>query len=303
MKSPPFAIAALLLFATCAPASAGTPINERRAVDANARIDISNVRGAVTISTWDQPEVAISGTLGDGSKGLRVDGGGARLSIKVEPPERSGWGWFNWGSGSRMDDSILDIRLPRQAELKLGVVSAEVTISGSEGRLVEVSSVSGRVRIEGNAREIKVGSVSGSIDIANSGERIQVETVSGEARLRGAASRLKFGSVSGDIQIEADGYAELEASSVSGDIGIGGRAAPGARLDSETLSGDVRVRVPAAYSARIRAETFSGRIRSDFGTVKEPDRGPGRSLETTTGSGDARVNIETFSGDIEIRGD
>ena len=52
-----------------------------------------------------------------------------------------------------------------------------------------------------------------------------------------------------------------------------------------------------------KAETFSGRIRSDFGTVEEPEHGPGRSLDATIGDGNTRVNIETFSGDITIRRD
>ena len=78
------------------PAFAGTPINESRSVDATAHIDISNVRGSVTVSAWDQARVEITGTLGSGSKGLSVTGGGSRLDIKVEGPEKSGW--FDWGS-------------------------------------------------------------------------------------------------------------------------------------------------------------------------------------------------------------
>ncbi|MEO7917155.1 MAG: hypothetical protein ABIR16_05880, partial [Dokdonella sp.] len=76
-------------------AVAATPIDENRTVSPDARIEISNVKGSVTVRGWDRPEVTISGTLGDGSKGLTVDGGGDRLLIKVEPPGSSGW--FNWG--------------------------------------------------------------------------------------------------------------------------------------------------------------------------------------------------------------
>ena len=54
-------------------------------------------------------------------------------------------------------------------------------------------------------------------------------------------------------------------------------------------------------SARLRASSFSGSIRSDFGSVKEPEHGPGSSLDATSGSGDGQVKIQTFSGDIEIR--
>ena len=301
MKAHARKFVALSMTAACAAAVAGTPINETRDVDARARVDVSNVRGSVTVSAWDRPQVSISGTLGDGSKGLEIDGGGSRLSIRVKGPENSGW--FNWGSSSRMEDSILVINVPREAELEIEVVSAEVVVSGVAGRLLDVDSVSGKIRVDSNAGEIEVGSVSGRVELNGRNERVQVETVSGEINVASAASRLKFETVSGDIHAETGEYRELNASSVSGDIILRGNPAADARLDSETMSGDVRVRMPKAASARIEAETFSGRIRSDFGTVKEPEHGSGRSLDATVGGGSARINIETFSGDIEIRGD
>lgn len=292
-------LSAILLAAACGPVLAGTPIDETRAVDARARIDVSNVRGAVTITAWDRNEVAISGTLGTGSKGLGIDGGGMRLSIKVQGPENSGW--FNWGSNSRMEDSILDIKVPREADIEVNVVSAEVAVSGLAGRALEIDSVSGKVRIDASAREVEIGSISGSVEISGRGERLQVDTVSGDITARSTVGNLKFETVSGGIRVETGEYREIEASSVSGDISVRGRPAGGARLDSETMSGDVRVELPADLSGHIEAETFSGRIRSDFGTVKEPEHGPGRSLDAKVGHGDARLRIETFSGDIEIR--
>ncbi len=299
MKSLAPLLAATLLAAACGQALAGTPIDEKRSVDARARIDITNVRGAVTVSAWDQAEVAISGTLGSGSKGLTVEGGGSRLSIKVQGPESSGW--FNWGSSSRMEDSILDIKVPREAELDIEVVSSEVAVSGVGGRSLEVDSVSGKVRIDGAAREVEVDSISGSVEITGSGERLQVGTVSGEVIARANGGVLKFETVSGNVRVEAGAFRELDASSVSGDISVRGRPQAGSRLDSETMSGDVRVELPADLSGHVEAETFSGRIRSDFGTVSEPEHGPGRSLDARIGSGDARLRIETFSGDVEIR--
>ncbi len=299
MKHPSLSLCGLALLAFAAPVFAGTPINETRKVDADARIEVVNVRGAVSVTTWDRDEVAVTGTLGDGSKGLEVDGSGSRLSIRVQSAERSGWGWF--GSSGRMEDSILDVKVPRRAELKIEVVSAEVAVSGTEGRLVDVDSVSGRVRVDGKPRELELGSVSGSIEADVTSDRLQAETVSGEIRARGAIQRLKFESVSGSISAQSTGYREFNASSVSGDIAIGGKLADDGRLDSETMSGDVRVQLTADASARIHAETFSGRIRSDVGTVKQPEYGPGRSLDATLGGGAARITIETFSGDIDIR--
>jgi DUF4097 and DUF4098 domain-containing protein YvlB len=280
-------------------AVAGTPINETRDLDRAGRIEISNVRGSVTVTTWDEPRVAISGTLGSGSKELNVSGNSKRLGIKVEAAQSGGW--FNWGSNSPMEDSILDIKVPREAQLKIDVVSAEVAVSGSAGRSLEIDSVSGRMRVDSSARELDLGSISGNIDIAGRTERAKIETVSGNINSRAELETIKAETVSGDIAIETPNYRELNTSSVSGDISVRGKPSAKARVEAETMSGNIRIDFPADISADISAETFSGRLRSDFGTVKEPDRGPGRSLHATVGNGDARIKIETFSGNITLR--
>ncbi len=294
-----FLASAMLLLAVAGSAAAGTPINETRKADANARIDVSNIKGAVTVSGWDRNEVAISGSLGDGAKQLSIDGGADHLVIKVQPPDKQGW--FSWGADSRMGDTVLDLKVPRGAELKIEVVSADVALTGVGGRLLDINSVSGKVRLESDAKEIEVDSVSGNIDLTGKAERGHLETVSGNIRARGLGGTLKFETVSGDVDAENGDYRELSAGTVSGDINLRGKPVKDARIDVETMSGDVHLYVPTDVSAHLRATTFSGSIRSDFGKVKDEDHGPGSSLDATAGEGDARVNLQTFSGDIEVR--
>lgn len=301
MRTMTLPFVSLLLLAGGTSALAGTPINQSRDADASARIDITNVRGSVTVSGWDQNRIEITGTLGSGSKGLRVEGNRSRVEIEVEKPGSSGW--FNWGSSSKMDDSILDIRVPRNAELHVETISAQVTVTGTAGRLLDVSSISGKIRLESTARELEVGTISGSVELAGDGERAQVGTVSGDIDSRANRERLKFETVSGSIRVGTETYREFSASSVSGDISLRGKPVGDARIEAETMSGDVELEAVGELSARIDAETFSGRIRSDFGKVKEPDHGPGRSIDATVGDGKARISIDTFSGDISIRRD
>jgi DUF4097 and DUF4098 domain-containing protein YvlB len=290
---------AMLLLAMSGAAVAGTPISENRSVSADARIDVSNIKGAVTVSGWDKSEVAISGTLGDGAKELAVEGGGSHLTIKVQPPDKQGW--FSWGADSRMGDTTLDIKVPRNAEMKIEVVSADVALSGVAGRLLNVNSVSGKSRLDSDAKEVEVDSVSGNIDLTGKADRGHLETVSGNVRSRGLGGQIKFETVSGDIDAENGDYREINAGTVSGDINLRGKPSKDARIDVETMSGDVHLYLPTDLSAHLRATTFSGTIRSDFGKVKEEDHGPGSSLDAMVGSGDARVNLQTFSGDVEVR--
>jgi len=290
---------AMLLLALAGAANAGTPISESRNVSADVRIDVSNIKGQVTVSGWDKSEVAISGSLGDGAKRLAVDGGGDHLTIKVEPPDKQGW--FSWGAESRMGDSVLDLRVPRSAEMRIEVVSADVALSGVAGRALNVSSVSGKLRLDSDAKEVDVNSVSGNIDLTGKADRGHLETVSGNVRARGLGGQIKFETVSGDIDAENGDYREINAGTVSGDINLRGKPNKDARVEVETMSGDVHLYLPSDVSAHLRATTFSGSIRSDFGKVKEEEHGPGSSLDATMGGSDARVNLQTFSGDIEVR--
>jgi DUF4097 and DUF4098 domain-containing protein YvlB len=290
--------ALLLLPALSGGALASTPINETRTVNADARIEVSNIKGDVTVSGWDRNEVSITGTLGEGAKKLDIEGSGSSLTIKVEPPDKQGW--FNWGSESRMGNTSLDLKVPRNAEMKIEVVSADVALSGVAGRALNVNGVSGKLRLDSDAKEVDVDSVSGNIELTGKAERGHLETVSGNVRARGLGGQIRFETVSGDIDAENGDYREINAGTVSGDINLRGKPAKDARIDVETMSGDVHLYLPADIAARIRATTFSGSIRSDFGKVKEEEHGPGSSLDAELGN-DGRVNLQTFSGDIEVR--
>lgn len=299
MKTLSTCLFALFLSTGSAMVLAGTPINETRDADADVRIDISNVQGSVKVTGWDRNQVTIGGVLGSGNKGLEVSGDESSLAIKVEASARSGW--FNWGSGSDVEDSTLDIRVPVGAELSIETVSADITVDAVHGRMIHVDTVSGKTRLDSNAREIEIGSVSGNVNIVGQGERADVDSISGDIDIQSNHQDVQLETVAGSINARLGSYREFSASSVSGDISLRGKPGNGGRVDAETMSGDVTIMLPADASARLGAETFSGRIQSDFGTVSESRDGPGRSLTATVGSGDARVTLESFSGDLTIR--
>lgn len=282
-------------------ALAGTPINETRSVDAGARIDISNVKGAVTVSAWDKNEVGITGSLGEGAKRLAVEGGGSSLSVRVEGPDRKGM--LSWGSDSSMQETILNLKVPRGASLEVGVVSAEVAVSELSGGQLQVDSVSGRIRVSAvTSPRLRLESVSGDVEFDGKAEDSSIETVSGDVTARGVSGRTRLETVSGKLKIVAAApLKQTEASSVSGDIEITGGLDKGGRIEIETMSGDVRLGLPGSLSATIEAESFSGTLRSDFGTVQKPEHGPGSSLRVKVGDGDGEISLDSFSGDVTIR--
>jgi hypothetical protein len=289
----------LLLAFAIGEAFAATPINLSHAARPDAHISIDNVKGEVTISAWDKPQVEVSGQLGGGAKPLTIEGDDHDLDIKVEG---SGEGnWFSWGKDSRMEGSELNIRVPKGVSLEINVVSAPVTIDGLDGGKVNIDSVSGRVRINAHTRSLEINTVSGNVDLAGHTDDADLQTVSGDILAPSVGAQLKAETVSGRMTISGGPYRKASLSTVSGDLQLNGGLDADGSLDIDSMSGDVQLQVPASLSARITASSFSGQLRSDFGDAKKTEDGPGSELDTTAGSGRGKIHVETFSGDLKIR--
>lgn len=281
------------------PAHADTPIDQTHALAAHAHLSIDNVKGAVNVSTWDQNQIHITGSLGEGVKKLAVEGDAQDLRIKVEGPHQSGW--FNWGSDNRMGPTTLNVQVPRGINLKVDVVSAIVSIKGLDGGKVDINTVSGRVHANLRSPRVSVDSVSANIGLDGAVDDADLQTVSGDINAPQVGQRAKLETVSGDIRLGGGPFRKLSLNTVSGDIGINGALTDDGNINIDSMSGDVSLQLPASLSARIQASSFSGDIRTDFGKVVTHEHGPGSELKTTVGGGQGTITLETFSGDIRLR--
>lgn len=289
----------VLLALAIGQAYADTPINLSHDAKPNVQLQISNVKGSVTVTAWDRNQVQVTGRLGDGAKPLAIEGSNSSMSIKVESAGKSGW--LNWGSDTSMGSTTLDVRVPKGASLDVDVVSAPMNIDGIEGGTIKVNTVSGKARINARSPSIDADAVSGSIELAGSADRVNLQTVSGDILAPNVGAEAGLQTVSGRIRVNGGPWRKLNLSTVSGDVQLSGGVAPNGAYDVDSMSGDVQIQVPSNLSAVIKASTFSGDLRSDFGTVKKPEHGPGSDLQTTVGAGGAKMNVETFSGDLRIR--
>lgn len=291
---------ALMLALLPAAACADTPIDETRPVSSGASISIDNLKGRIDVSRWDRQEVHVGGSLGEGVEKLEIDGSGNRLSIKVRYPESRG-GWFGRGDGGAAP-TTLEVRVPADVTLDIESVSAAIAVNGTTGKRLEIESVSGGIDADASAGEVEIETVSGDQELTLQSRDVSVSSVSGDVRVRGAVEgRVHAEAVSGSLRIEASSIDSFEGSTVSGDITIEGALRPRGRVRVEALSGDIDVRLGGSPSAKVSASSFSGSIRSDVGTVDKEEYGPGTSLEATVGNGEGEIEVETFSGDIELQ--
>lgn len=289
----------LLLCLCISQALADTPIQLRHDATPTARISISNIAGTVNVIAWDRSEVQVGGQLGNGTKPLAITGSNDDLEIKVEP--EGGSGWLNWGGDSKMAPTTLELHVPKAASLDIDVVSAPLVVDGMDGGSIEVNAVSGKARINARTPSLKVDSVSGGIELAGHAEQADLQTVSGEILAPSLGNDVKLQTISGRIQVAGGPWKKLTLSTVSGDVQLTGGLATDGNLGIDSMSGDVQLQLPANTSGNLHASSFSGDLRSDFGTPKEPEHGPGSSLDVRLGDGRGKINVETFSGDLRVR--
>lgn len=286
---------ALLALATTAalPALAATPIDVTRQVAPDGKVEIENLKGRIEVRTWDRPEVRITGTLGDGVRGLRVEGRPDELEIEADYPDNS----RNTGP------TTLIVTLPQRASVDIESVAAEVDVAGVAGASLSIESVSGNVVAVGAPRRADIETVSGGQRLNLNSTSVDAESVSGQVSLRGRISdEVNVETVSGGIDVDTRGERPrlVDASTVSGDASLRTGLADGGSLKFESVSGSLKLAMPAALSARVRGETFSGSLRAPQATIDKSDFGPGASFTHSYGAGAGEIAIETFSGDATL---
>jgi DUF4097 and DUF4098 domain-containing protein YvlB len=272
-------------------AFANEPIDETRAIPADGHVLIENLAGEVEVPVWDRKEVHLSGDLGDDVEEVLITESTNGIQIRVRNHE-----------GSRhIEDTDLVLQVPVGASVEVESVSADISVTGSEGKSIALTTVSGDITVAATPGRLELHSVSGDVEFEGVTSRTSVETVSGEITLDGVEGEVMVSTVSGDVSLNAGLVDRGRFEAVSGDLNVILSVSDDGRLNMDNMSGDVILRLPAAQQAAFTAQTFSGDIRSDFGEASQVSRGPGSLLQHAEGDSGASIRLENFSGDIHIR--
>jgi len=287
-------IIGLLAVALAMPAVAlDRDVSESGPAAADGLVIIENISGSVVVVGWDKAEISVEGTLTGDVEDLEFETGTKKSRIKVI-----------WPKNKKNVDGEADlvINVPRGSELDVECISATVEISGVTGS-VEASSISGDVTVTGECEEVEAESISGDVFIDGGAPEVEAASISGKVKARGKVSEVDVQTVSGSIDLDFEKYLSLNVESVAGDASVKGDLDSAGDFSFDLHSGDLILTVPGDVSADFEVETFSGEIDNGFGqkSRKTSKYAPGRELEFTNGNGDARVRINTFSGDVVIQ--
>jgi DUF4097 and DUF4098 domain-containing protein YvlB len=171
-------------------------------------------------------------------------------------------GW----SGNTRNDTRVDftIKVPDNVRLDAKTVSGLMTGAGLKG-------------------EIDVASVSGDVELTDvQGPSVEASTVSGDVVLANVRSP------------------DVGAETVSGEVTFSGPIESKGTYDFKTLSGNVELRLPEQPDAELTGATFSGNLESDFPTTRTAAARRRHRFNASWGSGSARIQVESFSGNVRI---
>ncbi|QDZ15206.1 DUF4097 family beta strand repeat-containing protein [Humibacter ginsenosidimutans] len=242
------------------------------------KLKVSLIAGRVDVIGHDErtARVEVSNVTGKELK-VTIDGD----TLEVDHPQ---WRWDNfidvfrsWRGRAGADVTIL---VPRDVELKLGVVSAVALVSGlvTDAKL---STVSGEITTDGIVGDLDLNTVSGELTARDHRGEVFAHTVSGDITVSGSVTKLGVDSVSANIYLDLFGTPfEVKSNSVSGDLTM--------RLDENV-------------GVRYRINTVSGVAHLDGTTVIKGSMG--KTYTSQSGSLDGKwldVSSSSVSGNISV---
>ena len=253
------------------------------------RLVLQNNAGEVTVRSWDREQVRVQASH-SGRESVDVQTADTTLRIR--------------GRATRGPANLIDyqITVPRWMPVNLSGTYLESTIEGTTAE-VTVETVHGNVRVVGGSGAIVVRSVEGVITVEKATGKVQATTVNEGIRLSNVSGDMTAETTNGDIVIENAQTASLEVSTVNGDITFNGTIRDTGAYRLTTHGGDIRVGLGGAANATVFIRTFQGDFAADF-PIQLPEgqsaREGSKRFNFTLGSGSARIELQSFNGDIVL---
>jgi hypothetical protein len=163
--------------------------------------------------------------------------------------------------------------------------------------------VHGNIRVVGGSGNVNLRSVEGIITVDKAAGKVQATTINEGIRLTNVSGDVSAETTNGDVVIENAQTTSMDVSTVNGDITFNGTMRDGGAYRLTTHGGDLRVGLGGAPNATVFVRTFQGDFTADF-PIQLPEgqsaREGSKRFNFTLGSGSARIELQSFNGDIIV---
>ena len=256
-------------------------------VRTDARLDVNNFGGSITVRTWDRAQVRIVATHSRRDK-LRVRDAGEVVRVGM--------------SSSLGPSGVVDIELtvPAAMPLNLGGTYTDITVEGTRAPIT-ASTVQGDVNVKGGRDLVRLKSVQGRVALEGARGRVELTGVNKGISVADVQGDVTAETVNGGIAFERVESSNVDAGTVNGTITYDGTVRDGGIYSFRTHDGGITVLLPDRPSVTVTIASMQGRIASDFPYQLPAGSTPRRRQTFQLGGGSARLEMESFSGTLRLR--
>ncbi|TMQ71488.1 MAG: hypothetical protein E6K81_09960 [Candidatus Eisenbacteria bacterium] len=275
-------LAALALTVVAATTHTDTTVSVRP----GTRLELNAFAGSISVVTWSRNAVRLGADHSSHTR-LALDEKGPVLNVRVE----------HWrGIPTSVE---YQLTVPKWMSLDLSGVNTDISVENSEGEIA-AETVQGEVLITGGAKIVKANSVEGEVRVARASGKIEANSVNAGVRLSECSGQILASSINGEVRMTDIASDDVEASTINGVVSYEGQIKDGGSYRFSTHSGDVSVAVPERANASVAVATYNGEFSSSFPVTLNQTR-KGKRFDFTLGSGSARIELESFEGEIRLR--
>jgi len=254
-------------------------------VRAGARLEVNNFGGEIAVKTWSKTAVRVTASHSSRDR-IIVDA--SEQVVRVKSESRRG--------PSQVVD--YEITVPAAMALALSGVYTDITVDGSQGEIT-AETVQGTVKVSGGVGNVSLKSVQGDVTLEKARGRIDLSSVNETIKASEISGDISAETVNGDISLVQVESSNAEATTVNGDVLYDGTIKDGGRYRFSTHDGDLRVSVPEKSNVSVSVSTFDGDFSACF-PVQLVGLKTKHRFTLTIGSGSARLELESFNGDIRL---
>ena len=282
-----------------------TPAEKSIKVDAKVKIQLCVSEGKIKINGWDRNEIRA------------YVGGGSQIGFVVLKKNKDNPVWvkalgFDPAKNKEADadeclsGAEIEIDVPRGATVSIEGADSETTVESV--RKVSVENLSGNIFLNDIAEGIDAITYQGGVTVGKSSGAMSLNTTDGnivayEVSPSEIGDVFKAKTTKGMITLQQIEHGQTEISSIFGSIRFNGEFSSGGQYTFGTQHGSIMLTIPENSSCKINASYGLGEFMSELPltNVKKPNPTGPQNLTAQIGSGDATLNLTTYSGRIHIK--
>jgi DUF4097 and DUF4098 domain-containing protein YvlB len=254
-------------------------------VRSDSRVEIETFGGEINVKTWDRNAVRVQATHGRRDV-ININTRAGSVNIEAE------------GRMGPATNVVMQITVPPSVSVSASGVFADITVNGVSGD-VDAETVQGSIHVTGGGR-LKLESVEGEIVVEKARGRVSANTVNRGIRITNTTGDIAAETVNGPIILHGVQALHVDAATVNGRIVYDGTLRDGGDYAIASHNGGIWVVVPDRAGVTVSVSTFNGELDSSLPvTIRETSNK--RRYDFTIGNGKARLDLESFGGNIHLR--